>query len=58
VENRAIALRALAKATGKTQIANELGGLLMSNQGPVGKALGIAKKVVSPSAEKTIKELA
>lgn len=32
VENRALALRALAKATGKTQIANELGGLLNTNR--------------------------
>ena len=58
VENRALALRALAKATGKTQIANELGGLLVANRGLAEKALGVVGKVIKPKAEKTIKELA
>lgn len=58
VENRALALRALAKATGKTQIANELGGLLMENRGLAARTLAAAGKIVSPSGEKTIKELA
>lgn len=58
VENRALALRALAKATGKTQIANELGGLLVSNRSLTDKALAATGKILSPSGEKTIKELA
>lgn len=58
VENKAIALRALAKATGKTQIANELGGLLTSNRSMMDKAIAAGGKLLSPSGEKTIKELA
>lgn len=58
VENRALALRALAKATGKTQIANELGGLLNLNKPLYERVLAGAAKIVTPSGEKTIKELA
>ena len=57
VESQAIALRAIAKLTGKNQIYNELGGLL--NQWPVQGAINLGKRVIKkvalPSDETVLK---